>query len=152
MHRVVVNKKQEIKWIIRKNIKKLQKKRAMRNHSICERNLIRQTHLYGAKLEGIHPWYSFIFEVSKDGRLQIIHICKTDYDPVIIVFAERNKGSTYALKAKDAIKSKAFMNRLSQSDRDSITRLASLNLPKSNYSTWHHIKLYIPLNECCKEV
>lgn len=106
-----------------------------------------QTHLYGAKLEGIHHWYDFMFEISKDGRLQIIHICKTDYDPVIIVFAERNKGSTYALKAKDAIKSKAFMNRLSQSDRDNVTRLAALNLPKPNYSIGHHIKLYIPLDD-----
>ncbi len=111
-----------------------------------------QTHLYGAKLEGVHPWYSFIFEMSEDGRLQIIHICKTDYDPVIIVFAERNKGSTYALRAKEAIKSKPFMNRLSQSDRDSVARLAALNLPKPVYSTWRGVKLYIPLNECCKEM
>ena len=106
-----------------------------------------QTHLYGAKLEGMHPWYNFIFEISKDGHLQIIHICKTDYDPVIIVFAERNKGSTYALNAKDAIKSKAFMNRLNQSDWDNVTRLAALNLPKPIYPICHHLKLYIPLDD-----
>lgn len=106
-----------------------------------------QTHLHGAKLEGINPWYVFIFELSKEGCLQIIHICKTEYDPVIIIFADRNKGNTYALNAKDVIKSKAFMNRLNQSDRDNVTRLAALNLSKPIYPIWHHLKLYIPLDD-----
>jgi len=88
--------------------------------------------LYGAQIYGIHPWQDYLFNVE-EGCLQIIYIPEKKYSPVILAFAENNRGNTYTIKVKEAVKSGEFMDRLSSKDRKVLIKLASLNPPKHKY-------------------
>ncbi len=100
----------------------------------------KKTCLYGANLQGIFPVTDFLFDPITDSQLHIVYTGSKDHDPIHIVVAEKDSNA-YSLNVKDAIRSKDFVARLGDDDKEKLTNLASLVLPKADYSNfvWRNV-------------
>jgi len=92
-----------------------------------------KAYLYGVNLQGIFPVTDFLFDPITDSQLHIVYTGSKDYDPIHVVVAEKNNNA-YSLNVKEAINSKEFVAQLSEDDKEKLTNLASLEIPKQDYS------------------